>query len=103
MTRGKERTGILPVGFYDGMSRLLSGRAEVIVKGKRAPVIGNICLDQTIIDLEGIPEAEEGDEVILFGRQGEEEITIKEIADSLDTIVTQVLSFITSRVPRIYI
>ena len=103
MTRGEERTGILPVGFYDGMSRLLSGRAEVIVRGKRAPVIGNICLDQTIINLESVPEAEEGDEVVLFGRQEEEEITIKEIADSLDTIVTQVLSFVTSRVPRIYI
>lgn len=103
MTRGRERVGILPVGFYDGMCRLLSGKGEVLVNGKRVPVLGTICLDQTIISLSSVPAAKEGDEVVIFGRQGEEEITIKEIADKLDTIVTQVLSFISSRVPRIYI
>src|SRR6056297_34575 len=103
MTRGRQRTGILPVGFYDGMTRLLSGKAEVLVRGRRVPVIGNIYLDQTIIDLTEVPEAREGDEVVLIGRQGEEEISVKDVADKLGSIVTQVLSFITARVPRVYI
>jgi len=103
MTRGKERIGILPIGFYDGLSRLLSGKAEVLVRGKRVPVVGTICLDQCMINLTRLPEAEPGDEVVIIGKQGEQEISMKEIADKLDTVVTQVLSFISKRVPRVYI
>jgi alanine racemase len=103
MTRGKERIGILPIGFHDGITRLLSGKAEVLIRGKRAPVIGNICMDQTMVDLTDMTEAQTGDQVVIFGRQGEEEITVQEIATKLDTVVTQILSFIGKRVPRIYI
>lgn len=103
MTRGKERIGVLPIGFHDGMTRLLSGKAEVLIHGKRVPVIGNICMDQIMVDLSDIPEARTGDQVVIFGKQGEDEITVQEIAKKLDTVVTQVLSFISSRVPRIYI
>ncbi|MBN1333171.1 MAG: alanine racemase [Synergistales bacterium] len=103
MTRGNERIGILPIGFYDGLSRLLSGKAEVLVRGRRIPVVGTICLDQCMINLTHLPEAEPGDEVVVIGQQGNEEISMQEIADKLDTVVTQVLSFISKRVPRVYI
>ncbi|HPI97531.1 MAG TPA: alanine racemase [Synergistales bacterium] len=103
MTRGQERIGILPIGFYDGLSRLLSGKAEVLVRGKRVPVVGTICLDQCMINLTSLPEAGPGDEVVVIGKQGQEEISMQEIADKLDTVVTQVLSFISKRVPRVYL
>jgi len=103
LTRGRERIGILPIGFYDGLSRLLSGKAEVLVRGKRVPVVGTICLDQCMINLTQLPEAEAGDEVVIIGRQGNEEISVQDLADKMDTIVTQVLSFISKRVPRVYL
>lgn len=103
MTRGNEKIGILPIGFHDGLTRLLSGKAEVLIRGKRIPVVGNICMDQTMVNLTDLPDVQVGDQVIIFGQQGKEKITVEEIADKLDTVVTQVLSFVSSRVPRIYI
>lgn len=103
MTRGVEKIGILPIGFHDGMTRLLSGKAEVLIHGKRIPVVGNICMDQTMVNLTGLADVKVGDPVVIFGRQGKEEITIEEIATKLDTVVTQILSFIGPRVPRVYI
>ncbi len=103
MTRGVEKIGILPIGFHDGMTRLLSGKAEVLVREKRIPVVGNICMDQTMVNLTGLNDVKVGDPVVIFGRQGKEEISVEEIAKKLDTVVTQILSFIGPRVPRVYI
>ena len=103
MTRGVEKIGILPIGFHDGMTRLLSGKAEILVREKRIPVVGNICMDQTMVNLTELPDVKVGDPVVIFGRQGKEEISVEEIAKKLDTVVTQILSFIGPRVPRVYI
>jgi alanine racemase len=91
--------GIIPVGYADGFNRLLSnGTGEVYIKNKRAKVIGNVCMDMTMIDLTGI-HAEVGDEVEIFG----ENINICEIADKLNTIPYEILTSISRRVKRVYI
>jgi alanine racemase len=93
----------LPLGYADGFTRLLSGRAEVLVKGKRAPVVGRICMDQCMVDVTDIEGVQSGDEVVLFGKQGEEHITIDEVANRLGTINYEVVCMIQKRIPRIYI
>jgi alanine racemase len=89
---------IIPVGYADGLSRQLSnGKGEVLIKGKRAPIIGNVCMDMCIIDLGGI-EAKEGDEVIIFG----DDYPASIIAEKLNTIPYEIISGISERVKRIY-
>ncbi|WP_353097152.1 alanine racemase [Tissierella praeacuta] len=95
--------GTLPVGYADGYMRCLTDKGEVSVKGKRAPIIGKICMDQCMIDLTNIPEAKEGDMVILFGGDYQNYISIDEIAAIADTNRNEVLSVISRRVPRVYI
>lgn len=102
VTRGPQKIGVIPIGFYDGFSRLRQD-AKVLISGKRVPVIGTICMDTALVDLSQLPEAQIGDEVTVIGSQGDENISVQDIADELDTIVTHVLSMITDRVPRIYI
>jgi alanine racemase len=100
MTRGVQRIGVMPMGFYDGFARF-QRNPEVLVGGRRAPVAGTICMDQTMIDLSGIPDAKVDDEVVVIGRQGTEEITLEEMAKRIDSALTQVTSLFTHRVPRV--
>lgn len=93
----------LPVGYADGYNRRLSNRASVLVRGKRVPVIGRICMDQTMLDVTDVPGVRVGDEVVLYGRQGDEQIKIEEIASLLETISYEVVCALGKRVPRIYI
>lgn len=96
---GDRVVATLPVGYADGYSRILSGKGtEVYLHGKRAPVIGNICMDQCMIDITDIPEAEVGDDVELFGRH----ISADEIAKRLGTINYEVVCMVNKRVPRVY-
>ncbi|WP_051538526.1 alanine racemase C-terminal domain-containing protein [Prolixibacter bellariivorans] len=89
---------VLPIGYADGFNRLLSnGVGSVSVKGKRAPVVGNICMDMCMVDVTGL-DAEEGDRVIVFG----EEIPVGEVADELHTIPYEVLTSVGQRVKRVY-
>jgi len=92
----------LPIGYADGYSRALSNRGEVLVRGKRAPVAGVVCMDMTMIDATGIPEVALYDEVVLLGSQGTEQITAQEIADRTHTIPYEVLCAVSARVPRVY-
>ncbi len=99
-----ERIGVLPIGYADGFTRVLSGKgACVLVRGKRAPVVGNICMDQTMISLKGIPDAQVGDEVVILGSQGGERISPEEIASRLGTINYEVPHLFKKRVPRVYV
>ncbi len=92
------RIGVIPIGYADGFDRHLSnGTGEVWVGGHRAPVVGNVSMDITMIDLTGIP-AEEGDPVEIFGNN----ITIQEIADKLHTIPYEILTSVSRRVKRVY-
>lgn len=101
----KEKTivGTLPVGYSDGYMRCLTGKGEVSIKGKRAPIIGKICMDQCMIDLTNIHGVEVGDEVILLGGSSQDGVTMDEIAAKIDTNRNEVLSVIGRRVPRLYI
>ncbi len=92
----------IPVGYADGYNRLFSSSGHMLVRGKKAPIVGRVCMDQTLIDVGHIPEAELNDEVVLMGRQGQMQITAEEIAESLSTINYEVVSTVMQRVTRIY-
>jgi len=92
----------LPIGYADGYSRRLSNRGEVLIHGRRAPVVGKVCMDFIMVDVTDIPHVSLGDEVVLMGKQGKEEITPEEIADKIDSIPYEVLCSIGKRVRRIY-
>jgi len=94
---------LVPIGFGDGLSRQLSNKGSVLIRGRRAPIVGRVCMDQCIVDVSGIPDVQQDDEVVLFGRQGEAEITAEEIASIMDSINYVVLASISARVPRVYI
>ncbi len=92
----------LPIGYADGYSRCLSNQGEVLIHGKRAPVVGKVCMDFMMVDVTDIPHVSLGDEVILIGKQGKEQITPEEIADKINSVSYEVLCSIGKRVPRIY-
>ena len=92
----------LPVGYADGYRRLLSNRAEVIVRGKRAPVVGRVSMDLTTVDVTDIRNVQQGDEVVLLGRQGGAEISADEMAAWASTISYEIFTSIGARVPRIH-
>ena len=93
----------VPVGYADGYRRGISGKGCVLVRGKRAPILGRVCMDQMMVDVTDIPGAQAGDEVVLLGRQGDERIDAEEMAAWLDTISSEVLCSPSRRVPRVYI
>ncbi|MBP2646259.1 MAG: Alanine racemase [Firmicutes bacterium] len=93
----------LPIGYADGYNRLLSNKAEVLIGGKRHPVVGRVCMDQIIVDLGPKCDAHIGDEAVLFGRQGDAEITVTELADLIGTINYELVCAVSQRVPRVYL
>jgi len=94
---------VLPIGYADGYSRFLSNKGEVVIRGKKAPVVGVVCMDMVMVNVTEIPGVSLGDDVILMGSQGSENITSEEIAEKIGTISYEVLCGMGSRVPRIYI
>ncbi|MCD8351888.1 MAG: alanine racemase [Planctomycetaceae bacterium] len=90
----------LPVGYADGWTRMLSGRASVVVRGMRAPVVGRICMDQCMIDVTDVPGVQTDDEVLLFGGP---ELPADEVAATLGTINYEITCMVGKRVPRVYI
>lgn len=96
----KTLVGTLSAGYADGYMRCLSNKGEVYVRGKRAPIIGIMCMDQMMINLTEIPEAEAGDEVVLLG---EAEVPLSELAAKAGTNRNEIISVIGRRVPRVYI
>lgn len=102
-TADKElKAATVTIGYADGYSRLLSSKGEVLVHGKRCPILGRVCMDQLMIDVSGT-QAEPGDIVTLFGRDGDDIITADELASLYGTIGYEVVCGISKRVPRIYI
>ncbi len=97
------RVATLPVGYADGCGRLLSNRGQVLIRGHRVPIIGRVCMDMTMADVSGLPDVRVGDEAVLIGRQGAEEITADEIAEAQGTISYEILCRIGPRVPRVYL
>lgn len=104
ITQRDSRIGIVPIGYADGIRRSLSnGKFSLLVRGQRAPIIGRICMDMLMLDLTEIPEAGEGDEVVILGKQGKGFISVNEMAEACDTIPYEILTGIGQRVRRVYI
>lgn len=101
-TERPTRLATLPVGYADGYNRLLSNKGDVLVRGRRAPVVGRVSMDLITVDVTDIPGARCGDEVILLGHQGVEEVTVEEMAAKIGTISYEVLCGVSARVPRVY-
>jgi alanine racemase len=100
ITRAIERIGTLPVGYADGLRRVKGN--QVLVAGQRVPVVGRVCMDQALLQLDGIPHTRPGDEVILIGTQEAERISAEEVARRWSTINYEVVCGIGPRVPRLY-
>lgn len=95
------KLALLPVGYADGLSRLLSNHGAVLIRGRRAPIAGRISMDQTVVDVTDLPRINVGDDAILIGTQGSESITAADLARGTDTIAYEVLCDIAARVPRV--
>ena len=103
VARRTSRIATLPVGYGDGYNRCLScGVGEILIKGKRAPVAGLICMDQCMVDVTDIGDVVIGDEAVLFGKQGDAEITLEELSVAQKTIPYEIMCAISRRVPRVY-
>jgi alanine racemase len=102
-TRRDTAIAVVPIGYGDGYTRLLSGKALVLIKGKKYPVVGTITMDYLMVDVGEDSDVRPGDEVVLIGRSGKNSITAWDIASSLGTIPYEVLCAINERVPRVYI
>lgn len=96
------RVATIPIGYADGYLRAFSNRADVLIRGKRARVIGNVCMDQLMVDVSHIPDVQVDDRVTLAGRDGSEEITFSELAALAGTIHYELLCLVGKRVPRVY-
>ncbi|TVM02940.1 MAG: alanine racemase [Candidatus Brocadia sp. WS118] len=97
------RVATLPFGYDDGYNRLLSGRGQVIIRGTKAPVIGRVCMDQCFVDISHVQGASVGDEVVVYGSQERESISIESVAKQLNTIPYEVTCNVSKRVPRVYV
>lgn len=97
------RIAIVPLGYGDGFSRRSSNNGDVLVRGRRAPICGRVCMDQFMVDVTDVPEAQAGDEAVVLGGQGELQITAGEIAERTGTIPYETLAALTDRLPRQYV
>ena len=97
------RIATIGIGYGDGFKRALSNRGSVLIRGQRAPIVGRVCMDQTMVDVTDIPGVSAGDQVVILGRQGGEEITADEIAELCDTINYEIVLSFLPRVARVYI
>ena len=97
------RVATVPAGYADGYLRALSNRGCVLIHGKRAPIVGTICMDQMMVDVTDIPEAQVDDEVVLLGKSGDLEYTADDMAHTIGTIGYEIICGISKRTERRYI
>ena len=103
VTPKKMKIATIPTGYADGYPRMLSGKASVLIHGKRAQILGRICMDQFMADVTDIPDVSRGDEVTLLGRDQEEEITVEELSDLCGRFPYEFVCCVSKRVPRVYL
>ena len=102
-TAGRDsRIATLSVGYADGLMRALSNRGQVLIRGQRLPIVGKISMDLTLVDVTEASQTEVGDETVLIGKQGNQEIRVEELASLAQTIPYEILTRIGARVPRVY-
>jgi alanine racemase len=97
------RVALVPVGYGDGYHRLISNKGQVLIRGQRAPIVGRVCMDQFVVKVSNIPNVQQDDEVVLLGRQGDDEISAEEVATWAKTINYEVATSILPRVTRVYL
>ena len=101
-TSGPALLATVSIGYADGYSRLLSNQGQMLVRGQRAPIVGRICMDLTILDVSHIPNIKIEDEVVVFGKQNNHLLSVDEVAKAANTINYEIISSLTARVPKIY-
>jgi alanine racemase len=92
---------VVPAGYADGLDRRLAGRGYMLVRGRRVPIVGSVCMDMTMIDVTGMDVAT-GDEVVIVGQQGDQAIDVREMAASIGTIPYELLCRVGARIERVY-
>lgn len=102
-TTHRTKVATVPIGYADGYSRAFSNKARVIVNGQYAPVIGNVCMDQMMIDVSDIADVKDGDSVIIMGSDGKNTVSAEELASISNTINYEIVCNVGKRVPRVYI
>lgn len=103
VTQRPSRLGTLPLGYADGLDRGLSNVGEVLVRGRRAPMVGRVCMGLCVVDLTDVPQAQVGDEVVLIGAQGQDRLTIDDMAARCGRIPYEVMCAVGQQVPRRYV
>jgi alanine racemase len=103
LTSDYERIAVIPIGYADGFRRKPNNWGEVLVRGRRAPIVGRVCMDQCMINVSHIPDVTLGDEVVLIGSQGDDRIRAEDVAIKLGTNNYETTSMVMARVPRIYL
>ena len=103
VTTRDTRVATVAVGYADGYRRSLSGRFYVLIRGRKAPILGRVCMDQLMVDVTDIPDAAAGDTVTMAGRDGKERITIEELAAAAGSFNYETVCGISRRVPRVYL
>ncbi|MBR7082155.1 MAG: alanine racemase [Oscillospiraceae bacterium] len=98
----RRKIATVPIGYADGLMRALSGKADMLLRGKRVKQVGRICMDMCMLDVTDIPDAAVGDTVTVFGRDGDGFISVDEVAEKAGTISYEILCAVSPRVPRIY-
>ncbi len=103
-TKRESKIATIPIGYADGYTRLLNGKARVLINGEFAPVVGKICMDQCMVDVTDMKNpVRVGDEVVLFGKQGDCEMSVDELAASIGTINYEITCIVGKRIPRVYL
>lgn len=102
VTEGHRVVGTIPIGYADGFTRTLSNAADVLINGKRARIVGRICMDQCVVDITNIPDVQENGIVTIIGHDGSEQITMEDIAEKTGTINYETACLIGKRVPRVF-
>jgi alanine racemase len=97
-----ERIATLPIGYHDGFRRILTNNSEVLVHGKRCPVVGTVCMDHVMVNVNACDNVVNFDEVVIIGKQGNEEIPVDEMAEKLSTINYEIIASLGKRIPRVY-
>ena len=102
VTTRPTRVATVPVGYADGYRRSLSGKFHVLIRGKQAPILGRVCMDQLMVDVTDIPDVALNDRVVLVGKSGSEQITMEQISAAADSFNYEFVCGISRRVPRVY-